>query len=120
MQKKGIVKTYKDPRGKVQIVVKRTRFGFVIVDKNNNKLDSAPSQTVALKKADKFIKNLRGTDMKESNIIKKIDKTLQGLAEAQATQMECMECGRKFKKKIGPKTYEVKCPKCGSHDTEPI
>ena len=31
----------------------------------------------------------------------------------------CNECGRKFTKKIGPRTYEAKCPKCGSYDTEP-
>ena len=35
-----------------------------------------------------------------------------------ATQMQCNECGKEFKKKLGPKTYEVKCPKCGSYDTE--
>lgn len=35
------------------------------------------------------------------------------------TKMKCMECGKEFKKKIGPRTYEVKCPKCGSYDTEP-
>ena len=40
-------------------------------------------------------------------------------AKSASTQMECMECGRRFKKKIGPKTFEVKCPKCGSYDTEP-
>jgi hypothetical protein len=41
------------------------------------------------------------------------------LKEATSTQMECMECGKRFKKKIGPKTVEVKCPKCGGYDTEP-
>jgi len=30
-----------------------------------------------------------------------------------------MECGKKFKKKIGPRTVEIKCPKCDSYDTEP-
>ena len=35
-------------------------------------------------------------------------------------QMQCIECGKKFKKKIGSKTFEVKCPKCGSYDTEPV
>ena len=35
------------------------------------------------------------------------------------TQMQCNECGKRFKKKIGPRTYEIKCPKCGSYDTEP-
>jgi DNA-directed RNA polymerase subunit RPC12/RpoP len=38
---------------------------------------------------------------------------------AKATPMECIECGKKFKKKIGRNTFEVKCPKCGSYDTEP-
>ena len=35
------------------------------------------------------------------------------------TKIKCMECGKEFKKKIGAKTMEVKCPKCGSYDTEP-
>ena len=38
---------------------------------------------------------------------------------SQSTPMQCNECGKKFKKKIGPKTFEVKCPKCGGYDTEP-
>lgn len=33
--------------------------------------------------------------------------------------MICNECGKEFKKKIGPNTFEVKCPKCGGYDTEP-
>ena len=39
-------------------------------------------------------------------------------AKTESTPMQCMECGRKFSKKIGPHTFEVKCPKCGSYDTE--
>lgn len=39
-------------------------------------------------------------------------------AKGSKTQMECMECGHKFKKKIGKKTIEVKCPKCGGYDTD--
>jgi DNA-directed RNA polymerase subunit RPC12/RpoP len=39
--------------------------------------------------------------------------------ESDVTEMKCMECGREFKKKISKGTYEVKCPKCGSYDTEP-
>lgn len=66
------------------------------------------------------------------NILEKIDKLLLGeygknnpymgpaAAKNYKTPMQCMECGHKFKKKIGPKTFEVKCPKCGSYDTEPI
>lgn len=34
------------------------------------------------------------------------------------TKMECLECGRIFNKKIGRNTVEVKCPSCGSYDTE--
>ena len=33
---------------------------------------------------------------------------------------ECQECGHKFKKKVGPRTFEVKCPKCHSTDTDII
>ena len=35
-----------------------------------------------------------------------------------STQMECMECGHKFKKKLGRNTVEVKCPKCKGYDTD--
>ena len=35
------------------------------------------------------------------------------------TRIECIECGHKFNKKLKENTYEVKCPKCGSYDTEP-
>lgn len=45
-------------------------------------------------------------------------KWLDDLNE-QKTSMRCNECEKKFKKKIGPRTYEAKCPKCGSYDTEP-
>ena len=41
------------------------------------------------------------------------------IEKTESTPMECIECGKKFKKKLGPKTFEVKCPKCGSYDTEP-
>jgi Zn finger protein HypA/HybF involved in hydrogenase expression len=41
------------------------------------------------------------------------------LDEGESTPMTCNECGAKFKKKLTAKTYEVKCPKCGSYDTEP-
>ena len=40
--------------------------------------------------------------------------------KSESTEMECIECGKKFKKKLGKKTLEVKCPKCGSYDTEPV
>lgn len=34
-----------------------------------------------------------------------------------STQMECMECGHKFKKKLSSNAVEVKCPKCKGYDT---
>jgi len=36
------------------------------------------------------------------------------------TEMECLECGKKFKKMLGPKTFNVRCPSCKSTDVEPI
>jgi len=45
---------------------------------------------------------------------------LLNLAEKNIPNMECLECGHKFFKKLGAHTFEVKCPKCGSYDTEPI
>lgn len=41
------------------------------------------------------------------------------IEESESTPMLCNECGKKFKKKLGRNTYEVKCPKCGGYDTEP-
>jgi len=35
------------------------------------------------------------------------------------TPFRCNECGRRFKRKLTPKTFEVKCPKCKGYDTEP-
>ena len=42
-----------------------------------------------------------------------MEKTVGG-----KTEMECMECGHKFKKKLSKNTTEVKCPKCGGYDTD--
>jgi len=36
----------------------------------------------------------------------------------QSTQMKCNECGKIFRKSIGARTYEVRCPKCHGVDTE--
>jgi len=40
-------------------------------------------------------------------------------ASGEKDPFKCEECGAKFKRKIGPNTVEVKCPKCGSYDTLP-
>jgi hypothetical protein len=34
------------------------------------------------------------------------------------TDFECIECGHKFRKKLGPRTYEIQCPKCKGYDVE--
>jgi len=52
------------------------------------------------------------------NIIEQIEMVLNEKATSQSTQMICRECGKKFKKKVGPKTFEAKCPKCGGFDTD--
>jgi len=41
-------------------------------------------------------------------------------SKKESTLMICRECGKEFKKVIGVRTVEVKCPKCGGYDTEPI
>jgi len=52
------------------------------------------------------------------DVLDKIDRVICEVKKM-STPMVCIECRRKFKKIIGPKTFEVKCPKCGSYDTEP-
>ena len=37
--------------------------------------------------------------------------------KANKEKFECQECGKVFLKVI-PKSLEVKCPKCGSYDTD--
>lgn len=36
----------------------------------------------------------------------------------EAVQMQCNECGKRFKKNITSSTVEVKCPACGGYDTD--
>lgn len=33
------------------------------------------------------------------------------------TTIECLECGRNFKRTITARTVEIKCPGCGGYDT---
>jgi len=35
-------------------------------------------------------------------------------------RIKCDNCGKEFKRVIGPKTYEIKCPKCGEYDVDVI
>lgn len=50
------------------------------------------------------------------DILNKIEILLNEVS--QSVQMICRECGKKFRKKIGKKTVEIKCPKCGSTDVD--
>jgi phage FluMu protein Com len=34
--------------------------------------------------------------------------------------LQCNFCHKIFKRVIGPKTFEIKCPKCGEYDVEPV
>jgi len=51
-------------------------------------------------------------------ILEKIEKYLSEAKDDRAkSDMVCRECGKKFKKKITSYS-EIKCPKCGSYDTD--
>ena len=68
--------------------------------------------------SDKEIKDF-GDNLKESSeqrrkeLLAKLNRS-----KGDKTPMECQECGNKFSKKLGKNTTEVKCPKCGSYDTD--
>ena len=40
--------------------------------------------------------------------------------ETNKAKFECLECGRKFSKKLSRYGCEAKCPSCGGYDTEII
>jgi len=37
-----------------------------------------------------------------------------------ATKMVCLECDKKFSKVFGKETWDAKCPRCGSFDTDTL
>lgn len=47
----------------------------------------------------------------------KINKNSESNTEK--IKIRCNECGHVFSKKITASTYEIKCQKCRSYDTEP-
>lgn len=55
-----------------------------------------------------------------ANVFEDMDPDAEWIDEASGGKvlMQCLDCGARFKKKLGPKTTEVKCPKCGSYDTD--
>jgi Zn finger protein HypA/HybF involved in hydrogenase expression len=75
------------------------------------------------KKANKKPMSKKEMEDMEEKFNKMGRKTRSEIVEAKgsssASKMECMECGHKFKKKLGKNTFEVKCPKCKGYDVEP-
>jgi len=64
----------------------------------------------------------------QSDEIEEIAEMFEGLdgdlgeakkPKGKGTLIHCNECDKQFRRKIGPRTVEIKCPKCGSYDTEP-
>jgi hypothetical protein len=39
--------------------------------------------------------------------------------EAPRVPICCLDCGEDFVRKIGKRTFEARCPRCGGYDTEP-
>lgn len=100
--------------GKYYILISDTKDKYVF--KESNKSGKTKNKRVV-----HYIKDVEPMiNPNNDNRIEKIgNRKLEGSVEAAgSTKFECMECGNKFKKKIGPKTFEVKCPKCGGYDTE--
>jgi predicted Zn-ribbon and HTH transcriptional regulator len=53
------------------------------------------------------------------NTIEKIDTYLNEAAKSISMDFECMECGKKFKKKVKNATGDIRCPGCRGVDVEP-
>lgn len=47
-----------------------------------------------------------------------LDDTIHTEAASESMSLQCMECEKKFKRKVGPGS-EPKCPGCGGYDVEP-
>jgi predicted Zn-ribbon and HTH transcriptional regulator len=45
-------------------------------------------------------------------------EALDEVSKKPKMRLQCQECGHIFKKAIGPRTFEVKCPKCKSTDVD--
>ena len=102
-------------------------YKLIFKDSDGNTINvielKASSSSDAFDKAKmKGIKGAKKVDM----VVKKrsigvYDLSKKRLSEAKKShsiEMECIECGHKFKKRITKSTIEVKCPKCKGYDTE--
>lgn len=36
------------------------------------------------------------------------------------TQLQCLECGKRFVRRLTWGSFDIECPKCGGGDTEPV
>ncbi len=47
-------------------------------------------------------------------------KSWQNPKRGEPTTLKCNFCGKVFKRVIGPRTYEIRCPKCREYDVEVV
>jgi hypothetical protein len=88
-----------------------------LIDEYGNKIGhyentSSPEAREAYKKV---IRALVAKNPEDSWLLKSI-----GDSKTKDAVMECMECGKKFKKNLTSSTFEVKCPNCGGYDVDVI
>lgn len=98
--------------GKVDDVSKQGHIVIAYSGKNKKKYDELESITID----ENIGMGLKGSQLA---LAKMKQKSPTAYKTGSSTQMQCMECGNKFKKKLSRKTFEVKCPKCKGYDTEP-
>jgi len=44
----------------------------------------------------------------------------EAAASGDKVPIQCVECDHRFKRKLGSRVTEARCPKCGSYDTEVV
>ena len=106
-----------------KVISLRGRFEVEFLDGKKIKIPEKIARSVQ-DKYDSFRKP-RDKEKFQAKVAKSYKSMLSALKESflnekshDATEFECLECGKKFKKKIGRHTVDVKCPKCGGYDVE--
>ena len=106
-----------------KVISLRGKFEVEFLDGKKIKIPEKLAQSVQ----DKYDSFRRTIDKEkfQAKVAKSYKSMLTALKESflnekshDATEFECLECGKKFKKKIGRHTVDVKCPKCGGYDVE--
>jgi rubrerythrin len=59
-----------------------------------------------------------GREAAHEESLKAIEHGIKNPTKDGKTELVCNFCGKHFFRKIGPKTFEIKCPKCGEYDIE--